>query len=265
MTDEIKKCSICGKPYKKHEIKIGGKIFNPIYIATCDCEALRQQEEERQREEQRRRDRIEQKTNELKHQLNCPLMTPLFQEKSFEKILRLKNVIGWSSDYEQNFNKCLEYAQKYETNSGGLFMIGGVGTGKTTLQACVIKELERKGKFCLLIQFSTLLDLMIQACSFDAKVSIFQLYNTLSKFDYVVLDDIGREKYTDKRLEIAFRVIDCLMNNKVTVSITTNPECFQKLTTIPEYKAIVDRLRDLCLYELTFKNKSFRGQNVKIF
>ena len=265
MTDEIKKCSICGKPYKKHELKIAGKIVSSIYIATCECEALKKQEEERKKEEQRRHDRIKQKTEELKRQLNCPLMTPLFQEKSFEKIAKLKNIIGWSSDYEQNFNKCFEYAKNYETNSGGLFMIGGVGAGKTTLQACVIKELERKGKFCLLITFSTLLDLMIQACSFDAETSIFQLYNTLGKFDYVVLDDIGREKYTDKRLEIAFRVIDCLMNNKVTVSVTTNPECFKKLTTIPEYKAIVDRLRDLCPHELVFNNKSFRGQNVKIF
>lgn len=265
MIDENKKCSICGKPYKKHEIKIAGKIVGMIDVATCECEALQRQKEEQKKEEQCRYEKIKQKTNELKRQLNCPLMTPLFQEKSFEKIEKLKDVIGWSSDYEQNFNKCFEYAKNYETNSGGLFMIGGVGTGKTTLQACIIKELEYKGKFCLLIQFSTLLDLMIQACNFDAETSIFQLYNVLGQFDYVVLDDIGRENYTEKRLEIAFRVVDCLMNNKVTVSITTNPECFQKLITIPAYKAIVDRLRDLCPYELTFKNKSFRGQNVKIF
>lgn len=260
-----KVCSICGKPYKIQVFKMGERNFD-IELPACDCEAIKFEEEQKRKEKVREWERIEQKVYFLKRQLNCPLMSPLFQEKTFEKVAKLQDSIGWSSDYKENFQKCVEYAKNFDRySSGGLFMVGNTGAGKTTLQACIIKELERKGKFCLLIQFSTLLDLMIESINFNVETSIFQYYNTLAQFDYVVLDDIGREKYTDKRLEIAFRVIDTLMNNKVVVSLTGNPECIKKLTSIAEYKAIIDRLKDLCPNEMIFKNESFRGRNVKKF
>lgn len=260
-----KVCSICGKPYKKKEFKMGERIFG-LELPACNCEAIKFEEEQKRKVEEQRRSKIQDKIKELKKKLNCPLMSPLFEEKSFDRVEKLQDVIGWSSDYKANFQKCIEYAKNFDRySSGGLFMVGKTGAGKTTLQACIIKELERKGKFCLLIQFSTLLDLMIESINFNVETSIFQYYNTLAQFDYVVLDDIGREKYTEKRLEIAFRIIDNLMNNKVVVSLTGNPECIKKLSSIAEYKAIVDRLKDLCPNEMIFKNESFRGRNVKNF
>lgn len=251
-----RKCSICGKEYKNKTFKIGN-IEKTVEIPACDCEYQAYIEKEKAHAEAIRQDKIKAKTEELKKELNCPLISPLFENKTFEHIVEINKT--QDSQYKKNFNRCIEYAQNFDKDSKGLFMIGNVGTGKTTLQTCIIKELEKTGKHCLLINFSTLLDLCIQSCSFDAKQSIFQILNTLTKFDYICLDDMGREKYTDKRLEFAFRIIDSLMNNQVAVSITTNPECFQKLIKIEEYKAIIDRLRFLCPEELVFQNNSFRG------
>lgn len=252
-----RKCSICGAEYKTKEFIIGGRKVGEMEIPACNCEFQKYEKEQKQRELEKKIQQIKDKTDILKKELNCPLMSPLFQIKTFEHIVEINKTIN--SEYEKNLNRCIEYAKEFNKDSKGLFMIGNVGTGKTTLQACIIHELEKRGKICLLINFSTLLDLCIQSCSFDAKQSIFQILNTLSKFDYVVLDDIGREKYTDKRLEFAFRVVDSLMNYNVTVSLTANPECFQKLGKIEEYKAIIDRLRFMCPEQMVFNNESFRG------
>lgn len=259
----MKKCSICGKEYKVQSIVIGGRKMSDLEIPQCECEYKRFEENEKRKAEEKRLAKIRKKADELKKDLNCPLMTPLFVDKLFERVSELEKGIQWSDEYKKNFKRCVDYANNFDSEYSGLMMIGNVGTGKTTLQACIIHELERKGKICLLVQFSTLLDLMIQACSFDAKTSIFQLYNILAQFDYVVLDDLGREKYTEKRLEIAFRIIDCLMNNKVKVSITANQECLESLLKIPEYNAIIDRLRLMCPEKMIFSGDSFRKEVVK--
>lgn len=258
---EKRKCKICGKEYQIQEIKVLG-ITREMQFPNCDCEELQEQKEKELKFAEEKREKARQKTDAIKRVLNCPLMTPLFQDKTFEKIEELKKNVEWSEEYMKHKQKCFDYSHDFEKGSSGLFMIGGVGTGKTTLQACIIKELEKRGKICLLINFSTLLDLFIQACNFESGTNVLELYRNIALFDYVVLDDIGREKYTEKRLEFAFRVIDTLMNHNVTVSVTTNPECFKKLVSIPEYKAIVDRLRDMCPNEMVFNGKSFRGANV---
>ena len=259
--EELKKCCYCGKEYQIQEIKVLG-IVRKMQFASCNCQELQEEKEKRLRFEQERREKAKAKTDAIKNVLNCPLMTPLFQDKSFEKLEELEKNVQVSEEYLKHKEKCFQYAQEFQKGFSGLFMIGGVGTGKTTLQACIIKELEKRGKICLLINFSTLLDLFTQACNFESGTSVLELYRNIALFDYIVLDDIGREKYTEKRLEFAFRVIDTLMNHNVTVSVTTNPECFKKLTSIPEYKAIVDRLRDMCPNNMTFNGISFRGANV---
>lgn len=254
----MKKCSICGKEYIQREIKIKDKVLSVIEVPQCFCEEKQRIRLEKIREEEKRKAEIAQKVQLLKYELNCPLISPFFADKTFDYYFNNPIKPKWESEYEKNFRRCVDYAREFEKGAKGLFMIGDVGTGKTSLQACIIKALEQRGKFCLLINFSTLLDLFIESCSFESKQNSFQLFKTLAKFDYVVLDDIGREKYTDKRLEFAFRIIDTLMNNEVTLSVTTNPECFKKLTKIEEYKAIIDRLRFMCPERMLFKNNSFR-------
>lgn len=258
---ELQKCVFCGKEYVIHEIKALG-IVRKMQFPDCNCRELQEEKEKQLKLEHERQEKAKQKTDAIKKVLNCPLISPLFQDKTFEKLQELEKNVQVSEEYLKHKEKCVQYAKDFQKGSSGLFMIGGVGTGKTTLQACIIKELEKRGKLCLLINFSTLLDLFIQACNFESGTSVLELYRNIALFDYIVLDDIGREKYTDKRLEFAFRVIDTLMNHKVTVSVTANPECFKKLGSIPEYKAIVDRLRDMCPNNMTFNGTSFRGANV---
>lgn len=247
---EIRKCTICGKPYVEHIIEV--KCYkSKVFVAQCDCEEKARIKKEQQKLEYERQEKARRKATQLKDALNCPLVTPFFKSKTFDNL----------SDRNKHVEICQKYAQEFnKKTSTGIFMVGNVGTGKTTLQACICNELEKRGFICLLTTFSALLDYFIESCSFESGISTNKLFKTLTCFDYIVLDDIGREKYTDKRLEFAFRIIDTLMNYNVIVSITGNNEPLQKLGAIPEYKAIFDRLTDMCGHEMVFNEQSYRGK-----
>ncbi len=251
---EIRKCTICGKPYEQKEYGACGHTFK-VWVAQCECEEIERQRQEEIKKEQERIEKARQKAEIIKEQLNSPLISPYYQQKTFDKL----------SDCNKNVKSCQKYAQDFKRKtSTGIFMIGNVGTGKTTLQACICNELSNRGYICLLTHFSALLDIFIDSCSFNTQISTNQLFKTLTCFDYVVLDDIGREKYTDKRLEFAFRIIDTLMDNKIVTSVTCNPEIIAKLSKIPEYKAIIDRLKNMCGYNMRFEGESYRGKYTKI-
>ena len=140
-------------------------------------------------------------------------------------------------------------------------MVGKVGTGKTTLLAAICNELMEKGYSCLFTTFSSLLD-KFSRYSYENAGDITPLVNWLVSFDFVVLDDLGRETYTDKRKETAFRIIDALLNYKVVTAFTANPEMLTKLKVIPEWNATLDRLKEVCKYHFEFKGDSLRGVEI---
>ena len=138
-------------------------------------------------------------------------MTPFFKEKTFDKL-----------EKNEHLAFCQEYAKEFEPKkSKGLQFIGNIGTGKTTLLAAICNELMQKQYTCLFITMSSLLDKFAKH-SFDNAGDITMLLKWLTMYDFVVIDDFGRETYTDKRVELAFRVVDTLINEKVTVSSINN-------------------------------------------
>lgn len=238
----MRKCSICGKEYKEHKIVIKSlNISNYVEVAECDCEEKYLQEQELKRDKEHQKYLLSQK-------FENSLLTPFFQEKDIDKLddSKIKQEV---IKYIDNFNP---------RTSTSIMFIGDVGTGKTTLLACLCKELILKNYTCLFIKMSVLLDKFINACSFESEDTAEKLKSWLLKYDFIVIDDFGREKYTEKRLEIAFDIIDDLMNYKKCIGITANPEMIAKLKNIPDFKAILDRLNEMCKLQHTFKGESYR-------
>lgn len=238
----MRKCSFCGKEYKKHEINIKSwDLTRVVEVADCECEELARVEAETKRISDNKKRLLAQK-------FENSLLTPFFQEKDIKKLddSKIKQEV---IKYIDNFNP---------RTSTSIMFIGDVGTGKTTLLACLCKELILKGYTCLFIKMSVLLDKFINACSFECEDTAEKLKSWLLKYDFIVIDDFGREKYTEKRLEIAFDIIDDLMNYKKCIGITANPEMIAKLKNIPDFKAILDRLNEMCKLQHTFKGESYR-------
>lgn len=240
----MRTCIICGKEYIEKELKIPSYgIDSRIEVADCECEAQQEEAGKIARDKSYKQYVLSQK-------FENSLLTPFFQEKDFNKIseseIKTKLV-----DYVNDFNP---------KTSTSIIFIGDIGTGKTTLLACTCKELLLKGYSCLFIKMSNLLDKFINACSFDSEENSEKLKYWLLQFDFIVIDDLGREKYTEKRLEIAFDIIDDLMNYKKCVGITANPAMIEKLKKIPDFEAILDRLHEMCGIQHTFKGESYRRQ-----
>lgn len=238
----MRKCTICGKEYKEHKIEIKAwDLSRVVEVADCDCEELARIEAENKRTGEHKKRLLSQK-------FENSLLTPFFQEKELSKLDE--------SDIKKQIQ---DYISTFEPRkSTSIMFIGDVGTGKTTLLACACKELILKGHTCLFIKMSNLLDRFINACSFDSEETTEKLKSWLMEFDFIVIDDFGREKYTEKRLELAFDIIDDLMNYKNCIGITANPEMIAKLKKIPDFEAILDRLNEKCGIKHTFKGESYR-------
>src|SRR5574344_1866243 len=149
----MRKCSICGKEYKEHEINIKAwDLRKIIEVADCDCEEKYLQEQELKRDKEHQKYLLSQK-------FENSLLTPFFQEKDINKLddSKIKQEV---IKYIDNFNP---------KTSTSIMFIGDVGTGKTTLLACLCKELILKGYTCLFIKMSVLLDKFINACSFECE------------------------------------------------------------------------------------------------
>lgn len=232
---EIKKqkppvCEFCKKPYK-----IGESFGSYRFYPDCDCIEENEKEQER--------------IKQIESLYSYSKITPYFRKKRF---ITLKET--------PELKQCLEYAENFNPEtSGGIQMIGDVGTGKTAAAAAICNYLIcEKNIKCLFIPLSHLLDDFSRA-SYDNHGDITYELGNLCKYQLIVLDDIGRESYTDKRKETVFRIIDTLLNYNIPVIFTANPEMITKLKKIPELAAALDRLKEICKLKITFKGKSYRG------
>jgi len=235
-------CKNCGKPYKQKKFTVADvpKVLN---IPDCDCEVKEQEQQEMARSKKRR-------SEILQGKFANSLMTPLFKNYTFENV---------NLDKTEHIITCEKYVKDFSLNkSEGIAMIGNVGTGKSVALACICNALISKGHNCLFTTMSALLDKFIESCDFDNDITIESLYRWVRQFDFVVLDDLGRETYTKKRLEIAFRIVDELINYQKVIAFSANPETLEKIHNIPEFDAIRDRLAMACRLKLLFKGESYR-------
>lgn len=243
--EPLKECPHCKKAYKMQLFTVCG-VTKKLYVSQCDCISRIEELEKLDKEKEQRRIILERK-------FKNSMMTPLFREKRFESVAP-----------SAAKNRCVEFAKNFKPKqNAGISLIGRVGTGKTTLLACVCNELITDGYNCLFTQLTDLLDKFITARRSSDERAEEKLLNWLLEFDFVVLDDIGREKYTEARLEIVFKIVDKLVSHKIPIGITANPEMIKKLKNIPDFAAILDRLNEACQLKLEFNGESFRRKNLQ--
>ena len=253
---EIKKetCKYCGKPYKLSEHKLFSgtdkERIMRMQVPTCNCI---EENERRQKEAAE----AKHKKEILAKKFENSLITPYFQKKTFENLKVKAEQYGNMAELKQ----LQRYAQNFikGQRGSGIYLIGKPGTGKTSMIAAVCNDLLNRGFNCLFITFSALMERFTKY-SYENNGDIFPLLMWLVKFDFIVLDDIGRENYTDRRKEIAYRIIDTILNYEVPAAFTANPEMEARLKKIEDWDAILDRLKDICAMQLVFKGESKRGR-----
>jgi len=182
-------------------------------------------EEKRQEEEQRKAD--------LLASYQAKGITPRYYDSTWE---------NWMADTEQKrkvFEKVKTSAWKEN-----LFLSGESGSGKTHLAICLAKDGAT---------YKRLPDIFREVrLDFEAEQRIIDRYGTCK---LLVIDEVGRQKFSDFEKNLFFEIIDKRWNHKLPTLLITN---LKSLEFVNEFgKAIMDRLQPTLV---SFTWESERGK-----
>ena len=234
----MNECSFCGKAGIERTFDIAG-VTKRIIVFDCSCI---------DKEDERKRIESEQESldKSLNKRLNNSLISKRFMKVSFETI-----------EESEHYDSCLDYANKFNKETEqGFIMHGNIGAGKTTLATAICRRLmERKYK-AILITMSNLLD-RFNECYNDQSMSKQKILDWLLSYDFIVIDDMGKETYTEARKANAFDVFNELYKQCKPVCVTGTNKSLSSLKNIQEFEDVFDRLHQTCT-QLEFKEKSRR-------
>jgi len=137
------------------------------------------------------------------------------------------------------------YVQRIEQNldrGRGLWILGDVGTGKTTLAMLVSKAALQAGRSVAIYSLPRLLGLLRE--SIDARQGMLDLLDRLTAVDLLHLDDLGAENRTDWVLEQLYSIVNARYEAERAIVATSNlmPDKLSELLG----PRTVSRLAEIC-------------------
>lgn len=263
--DGLLYCGKC-KTRKQGEYTMPWGVIRPYHLCEC-AERKRDEEEARHKKEQlmfKERERLSflRSTGRLETSIKeiCKMSCP----EAFKEIERIcfpeKSMRQWSfeNDDMQNAritNAMKSYVENFEemhSTGQGLLLYGKVGTGKTYAAAEVANALLDLGFSALVTNFARIANTVHGL--YDSKQAY---YDSLKRFDLLVIDDLAAERKTEYMQEIVFNVIDSRYRAGLPMIITTNLTA-EELKNPQDIgnKRIFDRIMERCLpIEVEFSNR----------
>ncbi len=124
----------------------------------------------------------------------------------------------------------------------GIWFVGDVGTGKTTLAMLVSKAALAANRTCAIYSLPRLLNVLRDAIGNEE--STLQLLDRLNSVDLLHLDDVGAENSSDWVLEQLYSIINTRYEDQKSLVITTNLDPDQLGEQIGE--RTVSRIIEIC-------------------
>ena len=160
---------------------------------------------------------------------------------------------------------CKQFCHNFES-SGGMVLVGSVGTGKTHMAVAICHEMARQGKNCKFTTVATIVREINESWSADRTkkdtygVSIesdfeSDIIRKYSRYDLLVIDEIGSQYGSDTERIVISEIINNRYNNVLPTIVLGN-------VTLSEVKeAITVRAVDRVLHNgnvVVFDWKSYR-------
>lgn len=240
--DGLLHCGKCGTP-KQVRVKIFDRERTPYCL--CKCEAERREREA----EERKRLAFERQVKEYRRMG--------FPESEMQ---------DWTFANANGTNeKLMKAMQNYVANFGelrkqgkGLLLFGTVGTGKTYAAASIANALIDRGYSVLMTNFARIANTV--SGMFEGKQ---EYYDSLNRFQLLILDDLAAERKTEYMSEIVYNVVDSRYRAGLPLIVTTNLSSNElKHPSDIAYQRTFSRLYEMCV-PVEFAGKDQRAEKLK--
>lgn len=241
---EEKPCQFCGKPREQMGTLGRDGVVHWILANPCDCDGQRAADEHLKAEEERVRE----------------------EEARKAVVTRCKRAgIGRKYfDAKVSQKACVDYINGFAGSNGkGLYLVGGVGAGKTFEASAIAKSFVWSGYSVLIVTSLTMLD---------------QIYSnqhgqpTRGTADFcsanlLIVDDLGKENANQWAVTTLFQVINSRYENMLPTIFTSQyslPDLERRMSRSGEAesaKAIVSRISEMCeIVTLDHADRRRRGK-----
>jgi DNA replication protein DnaC len=155
------------------------------------------------------------------------------------------------------------YTQTIDANldaGRGLWLVGDVGTGKTTLAMLVSKAALEAGRSVAIYSLPRLLNLIRE--TLDSDVGKLDFLDRLAAVDLLHIDDLGVESKTDWVLEQLYSIVNARYEARRAILATTNltPEKLSEQIG----PRTVSRLEEICDHPLPFFGEDKRRREFEV-
>jgi DNA replication protein DnaC len=141
-----------------------------------------------------------------------------------------------------------DYARRIDARldaGRGLWIFGGVGTGKTTLAMLVSRHALDAGRSVAIYSMPRLLAELRETYDDDAEQSYTEMLDRLASVDLLHIDDFGAEQATPWVQEQFYALINARYEDERAVLVTTNIE--QRDDLVEQIgERTVSRLQEMC-------------------
>jgi DNA replication protein DnaC len=104
----------------------------------------------------------------------------------------------------------------------GIWFVGGVGTGKTTLAMLISKAAMEADRTVAIYSLPRLLALLRDTFADDAQFSLSELIDRLCSVDLLHIDDVGAEQSSPWVLEQLYTIVNTRYEDDKALLLTTN-------------------------------------------
>lgn len=236
IVDGLLHCGKCKTP-KQCRVEIFGEMKTPFCLCKCEVEKRDRAEEERRQAEREKRI--------VERRRIC------FPESDMQKWTFANDDLK-NPRITQAMQKYVENYPELRKTGQGLLLYGEVGRGKTYAAAEVANALLDKGYSVLMTKFKR-----IENTIFGMSEDKQKYYDSLNRFDLLILDDLAAERKTEYMQEIVYNIIDDRYRAGKPMIITTNLTSAElKNPQDIMSKRIFDRVMERCLpIEVTGTNR----------
>ena len=202
-------CGKCGEPRElvRELPEFLWPKFGRTKIASRECRCERDESSRKEAEERAKREAVDM---EERRRACFPYdhMRGMTFANDDGKNQKLATILKRYSDRFDAFKK----------EGAGLLLYGAVGGGKTYYAAAVANAIIDAGRSAKFTSLSNLSDRMMANYGKDKQ----DILRDLTRYDLVILDDLGVERSTDTVNENAYQVINTLYMSKTVIIATTN-------------------------------------------